>query len=532
MSATETISSEISAQYASAVEVIAAKDLQIAELAAEVKRLQLLLNSVRFGSKSERRRVEEKDDGRQASLFGAVELPAATQQPEVEEEIKVPAHTRKARKRYTDNQGNPSHFPEHLERRDTNLTPDGPLACEKCGADKEQISTVVTEKIQTIPAQYYVERINKPVLACKCCRQGVPVKAASPDSVLPVSVLGVSFIAYFIVQKFAWHLPFFRQSQMLAQLGIEIDRDVLINTAIKVAKQLEPIVRLMAKQICKSELVHIDETPCVVGVKKGKSKSFERNSYFWPILADGMVVFHYTGDRKHGNVTEILGDDFKGIVMSDGYQAYQSYAMTHPDVSLALCWDHARRKFFEISELEPLAKEVVDRIGYFYRVERDIKELGLKPSEISAYRKKHTLDKLNEFLAWIKKLRDTASLLPKSKLLEAFNYVINHWDGLTVYLDHGIVPISNIAVEQQIRNLKLGAKNWLFAASEVGAETVAIFNSLVCTCKMNGINILEYLTDVLGSLDKPASALTPIAWAKARASATTESVAGSQEPQK
>jgi hypothetical protein len=135
-------------------------------------------------------------------------------------------------------------------------------------------------------------------------------------------------------------------------------------------------------------------------------------------------------------------------------------------------------------------------------------------------------------LTWGKKIRDTASLLPKSKLLEAFNYVINHWDGLTVYLDHGIVPISNIAVEQQIRNLKLGAKNWLFAASEVGAETVAIFNSLVCTCKMNGINILEYLTDVLGSLDKPASALTPIAWAKARALAKTESVAGSQELQK
>jgi transposase len=101
-----------------------------------------------------------------------------------------------------------------------------------------------------------------------------------------------------------------------------------------------------------------------------------------------------------------------------------------------------------------------------------------------------------------------------------------------VYLEHGIVPISNIAVEQQIRNLKLGAKNWLFAASEVGADTVAIFNSLVCTCKMNGINILEYLTDVLGSLYKPASALTPIAWAKARALAKTESVAGSQELQK
>jgi hypothetical protein len=273
----------------------------------------------------------------------------------------------------------------------------------------------------------------------------------------------------------------------------------------------------MAQQILKAELVHIDETPCVVGVKDGKRTKFTGNSFFWPILADGMVVFHYTGNRRHGNVQEILGENFAGIVMSDGYDAYRSYAACNPEVTLALCWDHARRKFFEISELEPLAKEAVDRIGYFYKVERDIKELGLEPDKVSDYRRKHALPKLNEFLDWSKKIRDKATLLPKSKLLEALSYVINHWDGLTVYLEHGIVPISNVIIEQQIRNLKLGAKNWLFAASEVGAETVAIFNSLVCTCKMNGINIQDYLTDVLRSLgDKTPSELTPISWAHGR----------------
>ncbi|MFM7978971.1 MAG: transposase, partial [Candidatus Fonsibacter sp.] len=105
-----------------------------------------------------------------------------------------------------------------------------------------------------------------------------------------------------LTQKFAWHLPFFRQSQMLAQLGIEIDRDVLINTAIKVANQLRLIVQHMAREIIKSGLVHIDETPCVVGVRDGKRTEFKNNSYFWPILADGMVVFHYTGNRRHSNV--------------------------------------------------------------------------------------------------------------------------------------------------------------------------------------------------------------------------------------
>ena len=516
MSATENTSSEITAQYAAVVQALAEKDLQIAELIKENKRLQLLVNSARFGAKSERRRPEE-EDGRQASLFGAVELPAAAAPEPVEQDIEVPAHKRSKRKRYTDKDGNPSHFPEQLERRDTYVKPEGSLTCEDCGADKEQISTVVTEKLQMVPAQYHVERIIKGVYACTCCKQSVPVKAVSPDSVLPVSVLGTTFIASFLTQKFAWHLPFFRQSQMLAQLGIEIQRDVLINTAIKVGNQLRPIVQFMAQQIRKAELVHIDETPCIVGVKDGKKTRFKSNSFFWPILADGMVVFHYTGNRRHGNVQEILGENFAGIVMSDGYDAYRSYAACNPEATLALCWDHARRKFFEISELEPLAKEAVDRIGYFYKVERDIKELGLEPEKVSDYRRKHALPKLNEFLEWSKKIRDKATLLPKSKLLEAFSYVINHWDGLTVYLEHGIVPISNVIIEQQIRNLKLGAKNWLFAASEVGAETVAIFNSLVCTCKMNGINIQDYLTDVLRSLgDKTPSELTPISWAHGR----------------
>ena len=244
MSATESASSQISAQYAAAVQAIAEKDLQIAELSKEVKRLQLLVSSIRFGTKSERRRPEEKDDGKQASLFGAVELTAAAAPEPVEQDIEVPAHTRSRRKRYTDKDGNPSHFPEHLERRDTHVKPEGCQTCENCGADKEQISTVVTEKLQVIPAQYYVERINKPVLACPCCKQSAPVKAASPDSVLPVSVLGITFIASFLTQKFAWHLPFFRQSQMLAQLGIDLGHGLHVHTGINAELLAEDVYQL------------------------------------------------------------------------------------------------------------------------------------------------------------------------------------------------------------------------------------------------------------------------------------------------
>ena len=519
MSATDNIALKNDPQYVAVINALVEKDtalaeknVEIAELRKEIDKLHRIIRSARFGVKSERVRPTEENPNQQ--LLFTVELPAAKPQT-VEETIKVAPHQRRARKRYTDKDGLPSHFPPHLERRDTVLTPEGSTTCEDCGAEKERISQVVSEKLQVIPAQYFVERINKVVLSCKCCKDKAPEKAASPDSVLPVSVLGKSFITSSLTQKFGWHIPFYRQSQMLSQLGIEIQRDVLINTAIKVGNQLKPIVRQMAKEICEAELVHIDETPCVVGINEGGKTKFKTHSYFWPILADGMVVFIYTGNRRHHNVKDILGADFKGIVMSDGYEAYHSYAVSNPYVTLALCWDHARRRFFEISDTDELANEAVDRIGYFYKVERDIKELGLKVNEIPGYRKRHVLPQLNDLLDWCKKLRDKSCLLPKSKLLEAVSYVINHWDGLTVYLEHGMVPISNIIIEQQIRNLKLGAKNWLFAASEVGAETVAIFNSLVCTCRINGINIFEYLNDILGCLDtKPASQLTPKAWAR------------------
>lgn len=129
------------------------------------------------------------------------------------------------------------------------------------------------------------------------------------------------------------------------------------------------------------------------------------------------------------------------------------------------------------------------------------------------YRKEKSLPALNKFKIWCETVRDSPDALPKDKLIEACSYVINHFDGLTLYLEHGFVPISNITVEQQIRNIKLGAKNWLFAASETGDHTIAVMNSLVCTCKMNGINMIDYFTDVLNRIHiDSADKLTPRAW--------------------
>jgi transposase len=520
MSKLETSTIKLHPEYVAVVNELAIKDLRIAEKDTEIAELKRDLEIFKkhiFGAKSEKLKKEVTFNA-QGSLFAPRDIPETVKE---DDEVVIPAHKRRKRKRYTDKNGNLSHFPAELERKETVLKPEGSKTCESCGKDKKEIYQVVTEKLQVKPAQFYVERFVRPVMGCNC-KECAPAKAGSPEELLPKSILGQSFIALSLTQKFAWHLPFYRQSQMLEQVGIEIDSNVLINTALKVASQLSLIVREMAKQITQSKIVHIDETPCTVAIRgENGKKKYNRHSYFWPILADGMVVFEYTGDRKHCNVKNLLGDNFKGVLMSDAYDAYANYAKINPSVILALCWDHARRKFVEIQDSEPLAVDALTRIGEFYKIERDIKTMlasgKLSQQGVSKYRKQHALDKLNRFKDWCQAVRDKPEVLPKSKLLAAVSYVLNHWQGLTEYLENGIIPISNIKVEQQIRNLKLGSNNWLFASSEIGAEAVAVFNSLVCTCKMNKINILDYLSDILGRLTTdPASKLTPLAWGKER----------------
>lgn len=466
-----------------------------------------LLKKALYGAKSEKLKSDEPHPN-QTKLFETI----LEERPVLEGgiEIEVKPHTRKKRKRHEDKDGNSSHFPTELERKDIPLEPEGAGPCEACGKDKIEVSQKITEKLAIVPTQFYVERHIRPVMGCKCgeCK---PISTAAPTSPLPKSVLGVSFLAYILVQKFGWHLPLYRQSKMLLEHNIDIHRDVLINATLKLAEPLKLIVAQMTREIRACELVHIDETPTMVRIKEGGKKRYDKQAYFWLILGGEQVVYSYTGNRKHCNAAELLGENFKGILVSDGYDAYLNYSKANPEVSLALCWDHARRKFFEIKEHEPLAQEALEHIKVFYKVERDIKELELPPDKIPKYRKQNALKALNKFKEWCEVVRDSS--LPKDKLTQACSYVINHWEGLSLYLEHGIVPISNIIIEQQVRNLKLGVRNWLFAASEVGADTVAVMNSLVCTCKMNNINMLEYFTDILSRLDTDAAVkLTPLAW--------------------
>jgi len=310
----------------------------------ELKRTNELYRKALYGPKSERI-VTSASVALQENLFPS----DIKKRPRVEgsEGIEVKSYKRRARKCYQDENGDPTYFPPELPRKDEILEPDNKGICPDCNQEAKQISTKVTEHLCEIPASYYVRRVIRPVYGCQCQVRSAPA-ISQP---LPKSYLDITFLGAMLTKKFAWHLPFYRQSQMLRAVGICVDRDVLIRAANNLTPLFKLIVSEMLRQIIASKLVQMDESPITVAIRNenGKSK-YDRNAYFWPVLAGKQVVFVYKGDRRHCHVGDILGEDFKGILQSDGYQAYLEYCKANQDCSLALCWDHARRNFYKIKD--------------------------------------------------------------------------------------------------------------------------------------------------------------------------------------
>lgn len=439
--------------------------------------------------------------------------------PEAEVKTRSKKKVNKSKsKKFIDEDGDETRFSPKLPRKKIILEPESNETCCNCST-KQEIDQRITEKLQTIPATHYVEKTIRPVYKCKC-NDCPPFCAPAADSSLPKSSLGDSFLASMLVNKFAWHLPFYRQSKMLEESGIELSRNAMIRAGNQLGTLLNHVVKEMHKEILTSKVVSLDETPVSVGKNKDGSVKFDPNSYFWVIATTQQIVFKHFGGRNYSYAEELLSayDSSVEMIVSDAYGAYLSYVKQNPEISLILCWDHSRRKFHEIAKQEPLAEEALSQIGQLYLIEREIKKRELKEDEILKYRTEHSKPVLDKFKKWCEVVRDAEESLPKDKLVSACNYVLGNWEGFSNYVDNGAAPISNIIAEQQIRNIKLGEKNWLFAASEVGADTVAVMNSLVCTCRMNKINILEYFNDIVSRLSTdPAYKLTPLAWKKEQA---------------
>ncbi len=377
---------------------------------------------------------------------------------------------------------------------------------------RELIGTKVTYRLAQRPGSYVVLEYTRPVY--KILDDQSIVTTPAPANVLDKSVADVSFLVGMLIDKFCYHLPLYRQHQRLTQAGLQVSRSSLTTWVGRAIDLLAPIVEAQFRHVLQSKILAMDETPIKAGrQKKGKM----RQAYFWPVYGDAdEMVFCYASSRAHSHVQAFLGD-FSGTLLSDGYEAYATYARVKDSVTHAQCWSHTRRAFEKAQESEPAAvAEALALIGALYRHEDIIREKGLVGDEKLAYRTKHSEPIVQAFWTWCDGQCHRLDLLPSSLLSKALKYAMNRKASLEVFLSDPDVPLDTNHLERGLRPIPMGKRNWLFCWTEIGAERIGLIQSLLVTCRLQGVDPYVYLVDVLQRISvHPASQvieLTPRVW--------------------
>jgi transposase len=475
------------------------------------------LQRAQFGRRSERLDPEQI----QLALED-IETTIAEQdaQEDNKETAQTPADAQSKKRR-----ANRGSLPAHLPRIHVTLAPETAV-CPCCHGTMHVIGEDTAERLDVIPAQYRVIVTHRPQYACRACEQAV-VQAPAPERLIKGGLPTEAMVASVLVAKYAWHLPLYRQAQMLRSQGITIERATLAFWVGYAAAELKPLYLRLRELILGSAKIAVDETVApVLDPGRGRTKK----GYFWAIARDDRpwggtdppaVAYTYAPGRGAIHGLKLL-ESYRGIVQCDGYAAYKTIAddaRTGDAITLAFCWAHLRRQFFDIAKggSAPIASEALERIAALYAIEKTIR--GKSADERRAVRQGKSKPLVLALKTWLE--QQLARVSTKSVIAEAIRYGLNHWDGLVRFLDDGRIELDTNIVERSIRPIVLNRKNALFAGHDQGAENWAAIASLVETCKLYGVDPQAYFADVLTKLVNlwPASRLDelmPWAWAAQR----------------
>jgi len=393
-------------------------------------------------------------------------------------------------------------LPKHLPRVEEVIEA-GSMTCG-CGTERHVIGEDVTERLDIIPAQFRVIVTRRPKYACRSCEAGV-VQAPAKPHLIEGGMPTEATIASVIVSKYADHLPLYRQSQIYARQGVDINRSTLAFWVGKAAHELKPVHDALLVHLKTSSKLFMDETPApVLDPGRGKTKT----GYFWALARDDRawngpeppgVAFTYTPGRSGQHAVEIL-QGFEGILQVDGYAGYNRVLdlRDNAPIQLAYCWAHARRKLHELTHnnVAPIAEEGLKQIAALYRIETQAR--GRSADERLAIRQQRSAPRIATFKIWLDHVRTQVS--GKSPTGLALKYIAKYWDGLILFLIDGRIEMDNNAVERTIRPIALNRKNALFAGHDAGAQNWAMLASLIETCKLNKIEPHSYLTGVLTAI--------------------------------
>src|SRR6202046_691964 len=373
-------------------------------------------------------------------------------------------------------------------------------ACPACGGALKLLGEDTSEMLEYIPSSFKGLRHIRPKLACARCDK--IVQASAPSRPIARGLAGPGLLAHVLVSKYADHLPLYRQSQIFARSGLDLDRSTLADWVGGAHQLLSPLVEALREHVLAGTHLHVDDTPYpVLAPGTGKTKiariwTYVRNERSWGSEVPPAVLFRYTTDRK-GIQPQTHLAHFAGALHADGYAGFDRLFETGRIHEIA-CWAHARRKFFDLYEApaSPIAKEALDRIGALYGIESEIR--GKPPHERRAARQARAGPLLDELRAWL--INMTRQLSKKADAAGAIRYTLSRWEALCRYRDDGRAEIDNNSAERALRCIALGRKNHLFAGADTGGERAAGTYSLIGTAKLNGVDPEAYLRHVLARI--------------------------------
>ena len=478
--------------------------IEVDRLTARNERLDhiiAVLRRTQFGRKSERLDADQIELALEdvQTALAAEDAAAEKAQPT------LAASAKKARR------VNRGALPKHLPRVEVVIEPET-TSCPCCGGGLHVIGEDTSERLDKVPAKLQVIMTRRPKYACRTCeKHGVDdtagiIQAPAPNRLITGGLPTEALVADVLVSKYADHLPLYRQAQILAREGVTIDRSTLAHWVGFAAFELEPVHARLVALLKTSGKLFCDETRCpVLDPGRGKTKT----GYLWAIARDDRpwggtdppaAAYLYAPGRGAEHAVRHLAG-FHGVLQVDGYIAYDK--LTEPSraggpLTLAFCWAHARRKFYDIAKggNAPIASEALDRIGALYAIEADIRgQSGDARVVARAERAKPLLDALKSWLD-----AQLARVSGRSPIAQAIRYCLSHWTGLVRFIDDGRIEIDSNTVERSIRPIALNRKNALFAGSDEGGANWAIIASLIETAKLNGVNPHAWLTATLTRL--------------------------------
>jgi transposase len=391
-------------------------------------------------------------------------------------------------------------LPEHLPRIEHYHEPDD-CHCGQCGKDLVKIGEDVTEQLDVEPAKFFVHRHIRPQYACRDCE--TITAAAIPPAVIDGGMAATGLLTWIMISKYVDHLPLYRLEQIAARDNVVLARSTLAEWVGRVGVALQPLADRLTWHLLQGNSLHADETP-VAQLEPGRGKT--RKAYLWAYRSNDLngssriIIFDYQPGRSGAYARQFLGA-WQGHLMVDDYGGYKALFISRDKTAACIeqaCFAHARRKFFDLhhANQSPMAYQALQFIGSLYTIEAQSKHLSIEDRKM--IRTEKSVPILNAFHDWL--IHTRVNTANGSASARAMDYTLKRWPALSRYAETGHLPIDNNPVENCIRPIALGKKNWLFAGSERAGKRAAAIQTLLGTAKLNGLNPADWLKDTLDKL--------------------------------